>query len=89
MSPEMVLGIMRETLLTILMVAAPLLGTGLIIGVSISIFQTVTQIRELTLTFVPKIVGVMLVMMIFGPWMLGKVLNYTSRMIISIQSIPR
>lgn len=85
----MVLGIMRETLLTILMVAAPLLGTGLIIGVSISIFQTVTQIRELTLTFVPKIVGVMLVMMIFGPWMLGKVLNYTSRMIISIQSIPR
>ncbi len=89
MSPEMVLGIMRETLLTVLMVAAPLLGAGLIIGVSVSIFQTVTQIREMTLTFVPKIVGVMLVMMIFGPWMLGKVVNYTSRMIISIQSIPR
>ncbi len=89
MTTEMVLGIMRETVVTILMVAAPLLGAGLIIGVLVSIFQTVTQIREMTLTFVPKIVGVMLCMMLFGPWMMSTVLSYTSRMIQSIQNIPR
>ena len=55
MNADMVLGLMRETVMTILMVAAPLLAAGLIIGVSVSIFQTVTQIREMTLTFVPKI----------------------------------
>ena len=89
MTPNMILGIMRETLITILMVAAPLLGAGLVIGVLVSIFQTVTQIREMTLTFVPKIVGVMLFMMLFGTWMMNVLLDYSVRMIQSIQTIAR
>jgi flagellar biosynthetic protein FliQ len=89
MNADMVLGLMRETVMTILMVAAPLLAAGLIIGVSVSIFQTVTQIREMTLTFVPKIVGVILIGMLFGPWMMSTIVSYASRMIQSIQSLPR
>jgi len=87
MTPNMVLGLMRETVITILIVAAPLLGAGLIIGVLVSIFQTVTQIREMTLTFVPKIVGVMFFLMLFGPWMMSTILSYTTRMIQSIQTM--
>lgn len=89
MTPNMILGIMRETLITILMIAAPLLGAGLVIGVLVSIFQTVTQIREMTLTFVPKIVGVLLFLMLFGTWMMNTLLNYSIRMIQSIQTIAR
>ena len=89
MNAETILEIMRDTLMTILVVAGPLLLTGLLIGVAVSIFQTVTQIREMTLTFVPKIIGVMLIAMLFGPWMMSKVITYTTRMILSIQSLPK
>ena len=89
MTPEAVMTLLRETLVTILLVAGPLLASGLIIGVLVSIFQTVTQIREMTLTFVPKIVGVMLVMLLFGPWMMSTLLNYTYRLIQSIETVAK
>jgi len=89
MNTETVLGLMREAMVLTLMVSAPLLAAGLIIGVIVSIFQTVTQIRETTLTFVPKIIGVMVFMVLFGPWMMSIVLSYTSRMIQTIQTIAR
>ena len=69
-SQEAVLDIARETIYTIIITAAPLLLVSLIIGLIVSIFQTVTSIQEQTLTFVPKIIGVFATMLLVGSWML-------------------
>ena len=71
-SQGVVLDIARDTIYTIIIVSAPLLLISLIIGLLVSIFQTVTSIQEQTLTFVPKIIGVFLEIIIFGSWMLDK-----------------
>ena len=72
---EAVLDIARDAIYTIVIVAAPKLLTALIVGLIISIFQTVTSIQEQTLTFVPKIVAVFLVMILAGSWMLNTMLE--------------
>ena len=71
-----VLDIASQAIYTIIMVSAPLLLVSLIIGLIISIFQTVTSIQEQTLTFVPKILAVFVGMMIFGSWMLTQLTKY-------------
>ena len=71
-----VLDIASQAIYTIIVVAAPLLLVSLIIGLIISIFQTVTSIQEQTLTFVPKILAVFVGMMIFGSWMLTQLTEY-------------
>lgn len=71
-SQGVVLDIARDAIYTIIIVSAPLLLISLIIGLLVSIFQTVTSIQEQTLTFVPKIIGVFLGIIIFGSWMLDK-----------------
>ena len=78
MTPEMTVTLMKQTLYTTLWVAGPLLAAGLIIGVVVSIFQTVTQIREMSLTFVPKIIGVMVVLAVFAPWMSAVLIHFTT-----------
>lgn len=70
MSIDVVMEIANEALYTIIVTSAPLLLVSLIIGLIISIFQTVTSIQEQTLTFVPKILGVFITMMLIGHWML-------------------
>ena len=70
MSPEMVIGWAEQGVLTTLLIAGPLLITALAIGLAVSIFQATTQIQEQTLAFIPKIAGVLLALVIFGPWML-------------------
>ena len=67
-----------------LLISAPMLGFGLVVGVVVSIFQAVTSIQEMTLTFIPKILAVMLSMLIFFPWMIDMMLSYTARIIINI-----
>jgi flagellar biosynthetic protein FliQ len=76
MTPEFVIGFARQALETTLILAMPMLGLGMVVGLAVSIFQSVTQIQEMTLTFVPKILAVMLGMMVFGPWMLNKLLFF-------------
>jgi len=71
-----VLDIASQAIYTIIVVSAPLLLVSLIIGLIISIFQTVTSIQEQTLTFVPKILAVFVGMMIFGSWMLTQLTEY-------------
>jgi len=73
MTPEFVIGIARQGIETTLMCAAPMLITALVIGLVISIFQAATQINEQTMTFIPKIVGVFVALLIFAPWILQKV----------------
>ena len=67
----------RDALFLIIMVSLPVLLVSLVIGLIISIFQTVTSIQEQTLTFVPKIVGVFLALVLLGPWMMDSMVEYT------------
>ncbi len=86
MYQDIVLGIAHEAVVTVLLVSAPILGVALITGLAISILQATTQIQEMTLVFVPKIVAVLLVVIIFGPWML----NILTTFMISLYSaIPQ
>ena len=72
-----VITIGREMLLMALLVAAPLLGFGLLVGLVVSLVQAVTQVNEMTLTFVPKIVAVALALAFFLPWILDLLTTYT------------
>lgn len=80
MSIDMVMEIANEALFTIIKTSAPLLLVSLVIGLVISIFQTVTSIQEQTLTFVPKILGVFVAMMILGHWMLTQLTTLITEM---------
>ncbi|SDZ85569.1 flagellar biosynthetic protein FliQ [Pseudobutyrivibrio sp. ACV-2] len=76
MTEGQILDIVRDAIYTLLITALPLLLVSLIIGLVVSIFQTVTSIQEQTLTFIPKIVGVFAALMFFGPWMLTVLTEY-------------
>lgn len=78
MTPEFVIEIGQRAILTTLLVASPLLGFGLLIGLLVSLFQAVTQIQEMTLTFVPKILVVLICLVVFGQWMLNLLLKFTA-----------
>ena len=77
MTPEFVIGFAQEAVKMVILIAAPMLGLGLIVGIIVSIFQAATQIQEMTLTFVPKILAVFLGLMLFAPWMLEKLVTFT------------
>lgn len=87
MYEDIVLGIANEAVLTVLLVAAPILGAALLTGLLISILQATTQIQEMTLVFVPKIVVVFLIIIIFGPWMLGIVTTFAQNLYTAIPSL--
>ena len=77
MSPEFVIDIARKAIQTTLMISAPMLLSGLIIGLLVSIFQAATQINEQTMTFIPKIVVVFLSLLIFAPWIMHTMIAFT------------
>ena len=76
----MVVAIGREALMLTVMISGPLLLFALVVGLIISIFQAVTQIQEMTLTFVPKILAVALALLIFLPWMINMATDFTRHM---------
>jgi len=76
MNEQEVLTIGRTCLMVTLQLALPILLFGLVAGVLVSIFQAVTQIQEFTLTFIPKLLAVLLALVIFGPWMLATMVNF-------------
>lgn len=80
MTPELIIYIGREAVYTILLISGPLLLGSIIIGLTISIFQATTQIQEQTLTFVPKIVGIFILIVVFGPWMLNVLIAFTQNL---------
>ncbi len=80
MTEGQVLDIVRDSIYTLIVVSAPLLLISLVIGLVISIFQTVTSIQEQTLTFIPKIIGVFAGLILFGPWMLTTLTEYVSNL---------
>ncbi|AKX93536.1 flagellar biosynthesis protein FliQ [Neomoorella thermoacetica] len=78
MTQEFVIHLAREALTTALLLAAPALSLSLLVGVGISILQATTQIQEQTLTFVPKIIAVILGMLLLGSWMLNTLIQFTT-----------
>ncbi len=84
MTADFIVGIMAETLKVTLLISAPALLVGLVIGVGVSLFQAVTQIQEMTLVFVPKIVGVMVTVVIVLPWMINLLVSFTHNLFANI-----
>ncbi|WNS77188.1 flagellar biosynthesis protein FliQ [Bacillus sp. DTU_2020_1000418_1_SI_GHA_SEK_038] len=76
MTPESVITIAEQGIITVLMISGPLLVLALVVGLIVSIFQATTQIQEQTLAFIPKIVAVLAGLVFFGPWMLSHMLSY-------------
>jgi len=85
MTPEMVVTVGRNALEVTLMLAAPLLLTALGVGLIVGIFQAATQINEMTLSFIPKLLAMAAVLALTGPWMLRSLVEYTRNL---IESIP-
>lgn len=84
MTPEFVVSLGRQAVELVLQLAAPMLICALVVGLLISIFQAATQINEQTMTFVPKIVAVLVSLIIFAPWMIQKLLSFTSGILVGI-----
>lgn len=82
MTPEQITDIIRQALFIALEISAPMLLTAMLVGFIISLFQSLTQINESTLTFVPKILVFSLVLAIFFPWMLKSMIRYTHQILI-------
>jgi flagellar biosynthetic protein FliQ len=78
MSVDVISDITNRALFLIIEVSLPVLLVSLVIGLLVSIFQTVTSIQEQTLTFIPKIIGVFVTLMILGPWMMNTIIEYTN-----------
>ena len=85
MGVETVIGIGRSALELTLALAGPVLLFGLIAGLGVSVFQALTQINEITLTFIPKIVATAAALVLFGPWMLARLISFTTTL---FQSLP-
>lgn len=84
MFENVVLGLANQAVVTVLLVSAPMLGVALLTGLLISILQATTQLQEMTLVFVPKIVVVLLIIVIFGPWMLNVMTGYMYDLYVNI-----
>jgi len=89
MSPLEVVTLGQKAVTITLLLSAPLLIVGMLVGLAVAIFQATTQIQEMTLTFVPKIVAVMLSLLFFASWMLIKITDYTQELFINIPNIIR
>jgi flagellar biosynthesis protein FliQ len=87
MDQDTVIHLSQQAMELAMKVAGPLLLVGLVIGLVVSVFQAVTQIQEQSLSFIPKIVGVAVVVIIAGPWMLGQLLGYTEELYRSIPAL--
>ncbi len=84
MTPEILISFAKEAIILTIILALPMLGLGLAVGLIVSIFQAVTSIQEMTLMFVPKIIAVFMGLLFFAPWMLEKITTYTEKLLINI-----
>ncbi len=89
MTQNAYLDVIRHALTLTLMLSAPVLGFGLAVGLAVSIFQAVTQINEMTLAYIPKILAVFVALGIFGPWMLQMMLSFSSNIFIQLPALVK
>lgn len=81
MTEQFIIDFSLEAIKTTLLLSAPMLGFGLVTGLLVSIFQAVTSIQELTLTFIPKILAVFFALFLFFPWLMQLLLSFTARIL--------
>ena len=89
MTPDMVVVLARDSGMLVLMIAGPILGAGLVTGLAVSVLQAVTQIQEQTLSFIPKLIVVFVVLAFMGHWMIGQLLTYTSGLLSNLPLYAR
>lgn len=89
MNPADVVVLIQNAVKITLLMAGPILGVGMAVGLTIALFQAVTQIQEMTLTFVPKIFAVLLAILFLAGWMITTMVDYTHNLIISIPDLVR
>lgn len=89
MTQEFVIAIGRDAMYTAFLLAAPPLVAALVVGLLVSIFQAVTQIQEMTLAIIPKMVAVLVALIVMYPWLLEKLTSYTARVFQSIPMVVR
>jgi flagellar biosynthetic protein FliQ len=89
MTPEYVTGFFLEAIKTAIILAAPILLAGLIVGVLISVLQAATSINEMTMTFIPKMLAVAIALLIFFPWMLQVMIEYTQNLLTNLPTVIR
>jgi flagellar biosynthetic protein FliQ len=87
MTPQTVLTLAQQALWITALVAAPLLLTALVVGLAVSIFQAATQINEMTLSFIPKLLAMFATLVLAGPWMLAMLVDYVQRLFSSIPQL--
>lgn len=87
MSPDSVMDIGRQAIYITIIVASPMLLTALVVGLTVSIFQAATQINEATLSFIPKLFGILAILVIIGPWMITVMTDYMRQVFTSIPMI--
>lgn len=87
MTPEFVIDIARKAIQTALLLSLPLLMSAMVVGLTVSVFQAATQIQEQTLTFVPKIITVMVVLLFLAPWMINVIIAFASGMLLGIATL--
>ena len=87
MSYEFIIAFGRQAIETMLLVSMPVLGLSMFVGLIVSVFQSITQIQEMTITFVPKIFITFLALLLFGSWMLGKLAGFLREVILSIPNL--
>jgi flagellar biosynthetic protein FliQ len=85
MNQGVVVDVAQEAIKVVLMISAPTLGLGLLVGLIVSIVQATTQIQEQTLSFIPKIIAIALTLLVFGPWMMNIMYEFTVRL---FENIP-
>jgi flagellar biosynthesis protein FliQ len=84
MTEDFIIGFARQAIETMLMVSLPVLLVSLVVGIIISLFQSVTQMQEMTITFVPKIVTTFLSLIVFGPWMIEKITGFLREVLVNL-----
>ncbi len=87
MTPETITTIGQQSLWVTIMIAAPLLGSALAIGLLVGMIQAATQINEMTLSFIPKLLVLVMSLVLAGPWMLSVIINYTRQLLEQIPSL--
>ncbi len=84
MTQDFVIHLAQNAVMLVLILCAPILGIGLFVGLAVSIFQATTQIQEQTLSFIPKIVAILVSLILFGPWILNHLVEFTYSVIVNI-----
>ncbi|AAS94527.1 flagellar biosynthesis protein FliQ [Nitratidesulfovibrio vulgaris] len=89
MTPEFVIGFARQSIELALLISMPILGVGLAVGVVVSVIQAATQIQEMTLSFIPKVVSIFIAVLVSFPWIMDKMVTFTREVFLNIPNYIR